>query len=141
MAYLNVYLAFNGQAEVAMNFYRSVFGGEITDMMRMSDMPPNPNMTVSDADKNKVMHCALPINDNCVLMASDAPQQQTTDPGNAISISIQAETEKEARALFDGLSQGGEIKMPLNHTFWKALFGVLVDQYGIQWMVNYQLPE
>ena len=138
MASINPYLTFNGNAEEAFNFYRSVFGGEFAGgINRFKDTPGCEHMSVED--QQKVMHVALPIGNGDTLMASDyvegmgAPLAQ----GNNFSITISAETEEEARKLFDGLSAGGNIAMQLEKTFWADLFGMFTDKFGINWMVNY----
>jgi len=135
MATVNTYLNFNGNTEEAFNFYKSVFGGEFAVVQRYKDAPGCEGMQIGDQEK--LMHIALPIGGN-VLMGTDI-----TDPmpastfGTGISLSVDAESEKEAKRLFDSLSAGGTVTMALEKTFWNALFGMLTDKFGIQWMVNY----
>lgn len=138
MATINPYLTFNGNAEKAMNFYRSVFGGEFMgEVNRFKAMPDSENLSPEDGEK--VMHVALPIGNGTTLMASDTIEGmgQPFKSGNNFSISIHTENEEEAHRLFNGLSAGGQVAMPLEKTFWAALFGMFTDKFGIQWMVNY----
>ncbi|RBQ02293.1 VOC family protein [Pedobacter miscanthi] len=135
MATLNTYLNFNGNTEEAFNFYKSVFGGEFLVVQRFKDSPGCDGMPASDQEK--LMHIALPIGGG-VLMGTDitAPMPPST-LGTAISISVDAQSEEEAKQLFEGLSAGGTVTMALEKTFWNALFGMATDKFGIQWMVNY----
>jgi len=144
---LNHYLNFQGNAEAAFCFYRSVFGGEFLTFMRYGDMPAQESVTLPDADQQKIMHISLPINEFTILMASDVNEQfcaQTNRPfavGNNhyISINLDPSEQDKAQHLFDALSKSGTIEMPFNKTFWGALYGAFTDQFGIQWMVNCQL--
>lgn len=135
MATLNTYLNFNGNTEEAFNFYKSIFGGEFSVVQRFKDSPGCDGMPM--ADQEKLMHIALPIGGN-VLMGTDitAPMPPST-LGTAISISVDAQSEEEAKQLFEGLSAGGTVTMALEKTFWNALFGMATDKFGVQWMVNY----
>ena len=89
---------------------------------------------------NKIMHVSLPICDATQLMGSDSMQEDSPGLTSAIAISINAQSEQEAITLFQGLAQNGTITMPLEKTFWGALFGMLTDSFGVQWMVNYDYP-
>lgn len=139
MATVNTYLNFNGNTEEAFNFYKSVFGGEFVSVQRIKDTPDAGKL--SDADKDKIMHIALPIGGN-LLMGTDVLESmpQVTFGTNS-SICISPENEEEARKLFDGLSAGGRVDMPLEKMFWGALFGFFTDKFGVQWMVNYELKQ
>lgn len=144
MATINPYLNFNGNAEEAFNFYKSVFGGEFSGIMRWKDMPDMPGSDkLSESDKEKVMHIAFPIGDGNVLMASDVLESfgQAKAEGNNIQISINAESKEEADRLFNGLSAGGKIVMPLADAFWGAYFGMFEDKFGIQWLVNFDYNQ
>ena len=139
MATLNIYLNFNGNAEEAFNFYKSVFGGEFAFLQSMKDTPEAGK--ISEGDKDKIMHVSLPIGGN-ILMGSDVLDSMPTAKfGTNSSISISPESEEEARKLFDGLSAGGQIGMPLEKMFWGALFGFFTDKFGVQWMVNYDIKK
>ncbi|SKC77417.1 VOC family protein [Ohtaekwangia koreensis] len=137
MATINPYLNFNGTTEEAFNFYRSVFGGEFAAVQRFKDVPETANVPPEDQDK--IMHIALPIGRENRIMGTDALESagHTLSPGNNFSIAIGADSEEEASRIFNGLSQGGQVTMPLEKTFWNAYFGMLTDKFGVQWMVNY----
>lgn len=137
MARVNPYIAFRGNCEEAFNFYSSVFGYAITQIMRYKDAPPEHQLPVSEM--NKIMHIALPIGHGTILMGSDTPNvvKQDTTIGNTMSISVSTESEKEALEIFTGLSHGGKITMPLDRSFWGTYFGMFTDKFGVQWMVTY----
>ena len=147
---LNHYLNFDGQNEAAFNFYKSVFGGEFATFMRYGDLPSDESsVTLSDADQQKIMHVSLPINASTILMASDTNDQFcaqsntvfTVGNNHYISINLDAHEQADAKRLFDALSVNGKIEMPLEKTFWGALYGAFTDQFRIKWMVNCQLEE
>lgn len=138
MTTINPYLIFNGNCKEAFDFYKSVFGRDFTSISKFKDMPPQEGMEVSDEDKEKIIHVSLPIGRETVLMGSDTPKQAgELKFGDNISISIQTDSEDETTELFNKLSEGGNVKMPLSKTFWNAYFGMCVDKFGIHWMVNY----
>lgn len=140
MASVHTYLTFNGNCEAAFNFYKSVFGGEFEYIGKFKDMPPAEGQPpVSEADAEKVMHVSLPIGNGSLLFGSDTSEEfgGNVTFGNNFSISINADNKEEADKLFNGLSEGGNIKMPLSDTFWGAYFGMFVDKFGINWMVNF----
>lgn len=145
---LNHYLNFKGNTEAAFNFYKSVFGGEFLFVMRYSDVPTQEGQSpLSEADRQKIMHISLPINEHTVLMASDISEQFCAQTNKAfsigtnhyISINLDASEQDEAKRLFDALAVNGTVEMALSPTFWGALYGALTDQFGIQWMINCQL--
>jgi len=138
MAKMNPYLNFDGKAEDAFNFYKSVFGGEFSALHKMGGNPGSENL--SDDEKNRIMHIALPIDSNTVLMASDTlpSMGHVLNHGNNVQLSLHPESREEADRLFNGLSEGGKVDMPLQDTFWGAYFGNFQDKYGINWMVNYE---
>lgn len=137
MPQVNPYLTFPGKCEEAFNFYKSVFGGEFQYIGRFKDMPDSDKMP--EAAKELIMHVSLPISKETILMGSDSSEAfgQVTTIGNNISISINAESQDEATRLFNGLSAGGKVTMPLELTFWGAYFGMFIDKFGINWMVNH----
>lgn len=139
MATVNPYLIFNGDCEAAFLFYQSVFGGEFPYMGKFSDMPPAEGCDpVSEKDANRIMHVSLPIGKETVLMGSDSTSQSgNVIMGTNISISINAESRAEADKLFNGLSAGGKVIMAMENTFWGAYFGMFVDKFGINWMMNF----
>ena len=131
---LQSYLAFNGNCEEAINFYKDVFDGEIVMMSRFKDMPEDA-MCVPDEALDLVMHCTLQFQ-NCILMASDTVDSKNFKEGNNYSISVSVPNEDEASTIFNSLADKGQIIMPFAPAFWGGKFGMLVDQFGIQWMVS-----
>ncbi len=137
MPLINPYINFNGNAEEAFNFYKSVFGGEFAQVMRFKDLA-SPEFVVSENEANKIMHIALPIGKN-ILMANDVPDVlgKVNENENRSKISISAESKEEADKLFNGLSAGGQIEMPISNSPWGSYFGMFRDKYGIEWMVDF----
>ncbi len=123
MATVNVYLTFNGNCREAFDFYKSVFGGEYPYIGTFGEMPPMEGKEMPEEDKNKIMHVTLPISKETVLMGSDTGGEWSSGfkAGNNFSISINAESKEEAGKLFDGLSAGGQVTMPLADTFWEPI--------------------
>jgi PhnB protein len=138
MPQLNPYIHFNGNAEEAFTFYRSVFGGEFERITRFKDIS-GPEYTAPEKEENKIMHIALPISKNSVLMGSDVPEifGLVNENENRSKISINAESREVAYTLFNGLSAGGTIEVPFAESPWGAYFGMFRDKYGIEWMVNF----
>lgn len=137
------YLNFPGNTEEAFLFYKSVFKTDFSGkgIQRFGDIPQDSNHPpVADAVKKMVLHVELPITGNHVLMATDSPKEMgfTVTQGNNMHISIEPETREEAKRIFDELSAGGNISMPLQDMFFGAYFGSFTDKYGINWMINYQ---
>lgn len=139
MAKLNPYLNFDGTCEEAFNFYKTVFGGEFTYFSRMGDMAA---MEASDEDRNLVMHVSLPIGSD-ILMGSDVPTSMKSlfKSGNNNYISITPDTREEADRIFNELSAGGEVEMPMEEMFWGDYFGSFKDKFGTYWMINYNLGD
>ncbi|MCF2498226.1 VOC family protein [Dyadobacter chenhuakuii] len=137
MPKLNTYLNFDGKAEEAFNFYKSVFGGEFLMVQRMSDMPGAEQLP--ENERGHIMHISLPIGKDDVLMASDIVPSMghKLELGNYAYISVFTDGREEADRLFAGLSEGGEIEMALEDTFWGDYFGSFRDKFGINWMINY----
>lgn len=138
MALINPYLHYNGNAEEAFNFYKSVFGGEFAMIARFKDLE-NPEQPFPEEEANKVMHIALPIGKTNVLMGSDVPNLlgKVNEQENRSKISISAESKEEADHLFNGLSAGGNVEMPIADSPWGSYFGMFRDKYGIEWMVDF----
>jgi len=134
---MHPYLNFDGQAEEAFNFYKSVFGGEFLMLQKMGDAPDADK--IPDDEKNRVMHVALPINDHTILMASDCLPSagHVLKKGNNMYISINTDSREEADRLFNGLSADGLVEMPMEDMFWGDYSGSFTDKFGIQWMVNF----
>lgn len=137
MALINPHINFNGNAEEAFNFYKSVFGGEFAMIIRLKDMA-GPEFPVSEHEANKIMHIALPIGQN-VLMGNDVPESMgpVNENENRSKISVGAESREEADKIFTGLSAGGSIEVPISDSPWGSYFGMFRDKYGIEWMVDY----
>ena len=138
MAQINPYIHFNGNAEEAFTFYKSIFGGEFAMVTRFKDMAFEGSIATED-EANKIMHIALPIGKNDILMGSDSPAALGTHNLNETrsKISISAESKEEADKLFNGLSAGGQIEMPIAISPWGSYFGMFRDKYGIEWMVDF----
>lgn len=138
MAKINPYIHFNGNAEEAFNFYKSVFGGEFANIARFADFS-NPEYPIAENDAKKIMHIALPIGKHSLLMGSDTPEflGKHNENENRSKIAISAESKEEADHLFNGLSAGGQIEMPIAESPWGSYFGMFRDKYGFEWMVDF----
>ena len=138
MASINPHVNFNGNAEEAFTFYRSVFGGEFTRIVRFKELA-SPEFPVAAKEENKIMHIELPIGKSSKLMANDVPDimGRTNENENRSKIVITAESKAEADKLFNGLSAGGQVEMPITDSPWGSYFGMFRDKYGIEWMVDY----
>ena len=139
MATINPYLNYQGNAEEAFKLYKSVFGGEFSSVQRFKDTPEADK--VSAAERDKIMHIALPIGKGVTLMASDNLESRghKVSAGNNFYLSITVDSKKEADRVFEGLSKGGKIEMPMQKVFWGDYFGMFADKFGIRWMVSF--PE
>lgn len=141
MAAINPYLMFNGTCEEAFLFYKSVFGGDFPYIGKYKDAPAEEGEVLSEEALNRIMHVSLPIG-NTILMGSDShPRYGDVGFGDNFSISINTESTEEADRIFNGLSAGGHVEMPMNKTFWGAYFGMFKDKFGINWMVNFDENE
>ncbi|MCW3786512.1 VOC family protein [Plebeiibacterium sediminum] len=143
MPVINVYLTFDGNCEDAFNYYRDVFEVEFAMINRFKDMPPQNGTKLPEGDAEKIMHVSLPISDETVLMGCDVGGEWSNDfvQGNNFSISIEADSKKDADRYFDMLSIDGEVVMPMDTTFWGSYFGMLTDQFGINWMVSFDIEN
>lgn len=140
MARVSTYLNFPRSTEAAFLFYRSVFQTEFSvPIASYQDIPADPNQPpLPDDDKNLVMHVELPILAGHVLMGTDASESMgfSVTPGNNVYINLEPDTRSETDRLFNALSAGGKVEMPLQEMFWGGYYGSLVDQFGIHWMFN-----
>ncbi len=140
MARVSTYLNFARETEQAFEFYRNVFGTAFDGPIhRMGDVPPQPGQpSLAEADRNLVMHVALPILGGHVLMGTDAPESMgfKVAPGNNVYINLEPDSRAETDRLFKALAEGGRIEMQLQDMFWGSYFGSLTDRFGIQWMFN-----
>lgn len=142
MIAVNPYLIFNGNAEEAFEFYQSVFGGEY-ELIRFKDMSEESQASMPGADMDKVAHVALPIaGDDQLLMASDAPTEQSVNTQNTnVNVILETSSAEEAERVYQGLSEGGTVIMPLGKTEWAEKFATFTDKFGVQWMINYGTVE
>ena len=140
MAKTSIYLNFPRTTEEAFNFYKSVFGGEFAGpgIQRFGDIPPGGAPPMAVEDKNLVMHVELAITGGTMLMATDAPETMGfhVQPGNNVHINLEPDTREETLRLFEALSAGGKVTMPLQDMFWGAYYGSCTDKYNVQWMFN-----
>jgi PhnB protein len=140
MAVINPHINFNGNAEEAFTFYKSVFGGEFARIVRFKDLEmPGSEHPVSEKDANKIMHIALPIGNANHLMGNDVPEVlgRVNENENRSKIAISADSKEEADKLFNGLSAGGSVEYPIGDSPWDSYFGMFRDKYGIEWMVDF----
>ena len=137
MALINPHINFNGNAEEAFHFYQSVFGGTFGKIIRFKDIA-SPSFPVDEKEANKMMHIALPIGKN-ILMGNDVPESmgRVNENENRSKIAISAESREEADQLFNGLSAGGLVEMPIGDSPWGSYFGMFRDKFGIEWMVDF----
>ena len=135
MPTLNPNVMFKGNCEQAFDFYQTIFGGALSPKMRWSDNKM-PDMKVPEADKHLIMHVSLPIGES-ILMGGDvvACTQNPVTFGNNFTICVGTKSKEEADTLFNGLSKGGKVMMPMGIAFWGDYFGMFTDQFGVQWQV------
>ncbi len=139
MKAVNPYLNLPGNTEEAFTFYRSVFGGAFSGLVRFRDLPHNP-MGIAEADLDKIANIGLPIGANTVLMATDVVDGFPTElrRGNDFYITLEPDTREEAERLFQELSDGGHVDSPLRQTGWAEVYGHFSDRFGVQWMINFE---
>ncbi len=137
---LNTYLTFDGNCREAFEFYRSVFGGEFSVIQTFADGPPD--MPGRDELGDQIMHVSLPVGAS-VLMGSDRGPGAGPElvVGNNFSISIEGQSREHCDEVFGKLSAGGKVTMPLQDMFWGAYYGMCTDRFGVNWMINYELPR
>lgn len=137
MLTINPYINFNGNAEEAFNFYKSVFGGEFAKIIRFKELESS-EFPVSENEADKIMHIALPIGGN-TLLANDVPESmgRVNENENRSKIAISAETKEEADKVFNGLSAGGTVEVPMDESPWGTYFAMFRDKYGIEWTVEF----
>ena len=139
MTTVNAYLTFNGNCLEAFNFYKSVFGGEFPYIGRYKDSPADVNHPILPDEEDRIMHVSLPISAETMLMGCDTGGEWTSSfvQGNNCSLSLSADSKESADRLFNSLSAGGKVTMPMASTFWGDYFGMFTDQFGINWMVSF----
>ncbi len=133
---LNVYLFFNGNCEEAMNFYKDCTNGNIVSLQRFGDTP----MPCDESQKNKVMHAIMDIHGSTVMF-SDSDSKRQINFGDNFSLALDFKNEDAISTCFTALSKGGKITMPLQDTFWGAMFGMCTDKFGVNWMFNFDKPK
>lgn len=135
---INSYITFNGNCEEAFLFYRSVFGGEFIYIGRYKDVSPTDRLLFEQEKDEKIMHISLPVGKETILMGCDSSEAfgQPTVLNSNISLSINTNNKAEADRLFNELSAGGQVKMPMAQSFWGSYFGMFTDKFGINWMIN-----
>jgi PhnB protein len=138
MTTINPWINFNGNAEEAFTFYKSVFGGEFSKIVRLKDLA-SPEFPVADADKEKIMLITLPIGKNSVLIANDVPSfmGKVNENENRSKISVSVDSKEEAETIFNGLSADGTVEMPMADSPWGSYFGMFRDKYGIEWVIEF----
>ena len=138
MATINPWINFNGNAEEAFTFYKSVFGGEFVKVVRFKDIA-STEFKVAEKEENKIMHIALPIGTGTMLIANDVPEilGQVNEHENRSKILVSTESKEEADRLFTGLSAGGEVEGPMGDGPWGSYAGMFRDKYGIEWIIEF----
>jgi PhnB protein len=138
MKAINPWINFNGNAEEAFNFYKAVFGGEFSKVIRFKDLA-SADFPVADNEADKIMYISLPIGKGNVLIANDVPEimGRTNEQENRSKIVVSAETREEADRVFNGLSAGGDIEGPIGQSPWGSYAGMFRDRYGIEWIVDF----
>ena len=139
MKFINPYLNFNGNTEEVFNFYKSVLGGEFAMVMRYRDTQGCENMP--EEEKDGIMHIALPVGSS-VIMGTDIPKSmEQAVNGTSVSLCVHMDSREEADRVFNGLSEGGKVTMPMEDMFWGDYFGSFFDKYGIQWMISFSTQD
>ena len=142
MASINPHIHFNGNAEAAFAFYKSVFGGTYKSLMRFKDLQTE-GFQFPEEELNKIMHISLTIGENSALMGSDVPSMLgvVNEQENRSKITVSANSKEEADAIFKGLSEGGEVEFPIGDSPWGTYFGALRDKFGVEWMINFSTSK
>ncbi len=146
MLKVSTYLNYTRQCEEAFKFYKSVFGGEFGErgLQRFRDFPlPSGHSELRENEKDLIIHVELPLPGGFILMGSDVPESMGMKviQGNNYMIALDPDSREETKRIFDALSSGGQITMPLQDMFWGGYYGSLIDKFGIHWMVNHSKRE
>jgi PhnB protein len=138
MATINTWINFNGNAQEAFEFYKSVFGGEFTKVVRFKDIASD-EFPIPEKEEDKIMYIGLPIGSNTMLIANDVPEVmgRVNERENRSKILVSTESKEEAEKLFDGLSAGGEVEGPMGDSPWGSYAGMFRDKYGIEWIIEF----
>ena len=142
MATIHPWINFNGNAEEAFTFYKSVFGGEFAKVVRFKDIA-SEEMPVAEKEENKIMYIALPIGNSTMLIANDVPEVlgKVNERENRSKILVRTESKEEADKLFNGLSAGGEVEGPMGDSPWDSYAGMFRDKYGIEWIIEFSTTK
>lgn len=142
MTTLNPWINFNGNAEEAFTFYKSVFGGEFTKVVRLKDLA-GPEFPVAEEDANKIMQIVLPIGGESMLIGNDVPSfmGKVNENENRSKIHVHVDSKEEAEKISSGLGDGGQVEAPLGDSSWGTCFAMLRDKYGIEWIVECDLNQ
>lgn len=138
MATINPWINFNGNAEEAFTFYKSVFGGEFSKVVRFKDIA-SAEFPVPEKEEHKIMYIALPIGKSNTLIANDVPEMmgRVQENENRSKILVSTESKEEAEKIFNGLSAGGEVEGPMGDSPWGSYAGMFRDKYGIEWIIEF----
>jgi PhnB protein len=142
MIIVNPYLNFAGNTEQAFKFYKTVFGGDFNSVFRFKDLPME-GVTLTPEEENKIMHIGLPLDNRQTLMGSDVPasQREKLVPGNNVTIMIEPDSKEEADRLFNALSKGGKVEMPMAIQPWGDYYGSFEDKFGVRWMIDHEVKK
>lgn len=139
MTTVNAYLYFNGNCEKAFNFYKSVFGGEFQYVGRYKDVPEIARKNFPNCTDDQIMHIALPISKETILMGADIIDDKKSESAKYFSLYVNTDNKKEAARLFKSLSENGEIKLPISEQFWGSYYGICLDKFGVNWKISFSL--
>lgn len=134
------YLVFNGNCEDAIKLYQGVLGGEVS-LMRFGEMPPSEEMPISEAWKEKIMHAELTLEEGQTIYLSDMFEGGSVKVGDNVTVHIDVDTKEDVSRIFNGLSDGATVTMPVAEQFWGAVYGSLIDKFGIGWGFHYQVTQ
>ncbi|MGL1885569.1 MAG: VOC family protein [Reichenbachiella sp.] len=139
MTTVNTYLYFNGNCEEAFNFYKAVFGNEFQYIGRYKDVPDIARQNFQNCTDEQIMHIALPISKETILMGADIIDDRKNESVKYFSLFVHTDSKKEADRLFTSLSVNGEIKLPISKQFWNSYYGICIDQFGVNWKISFNL--
>ncbi|HYG60001.1 MAG TPA: VOC family protein [Symbiobacteriaceae bacterium] len=132
---LNPYLVLNGNAKEAIGFYEKALDAKVMGVMTFGEAPPDPNFTMPDEVKDRVMHAMMKVGETD-LMFSDTFPGQPFQTGNQVMVTIVTDDVEQAKKAFDALAEGGRVDMPLQATFWSPAYGSLTDKFGVAWQIS-----
>ena len=139
MTTVNTYLYFNGNCEKAFNFYKSIFGNEFRYIGRYKDVPEFARKNFPNCTDEHIMHIALPISNETILMGADIIDDKKNEYAKYFSLFINTDSKKEADRLFNSLAENGEVKLPISEQFWGSYYGICLDKFGVNWKISFIL--